>query len=932
MQRSGNTAFGIDDKLKGQFYMKISELIQEREFSELREEIFKFTKDMLAEYFDNVSDAGSKEIFDAVWGPVEFNSAEIAILDSPLLQRLRRIKQLGLASYVYCDADYSRFSHTIGVFYLAARMADIISKKKKSERFNFVQIAKLAALFHDTGHMYFSHVSEYFFLEYESFNRYEEIKAAISRFKEAIDKNVALHEMISVIIVQSPETRNLLKKIATWMDGINIRNDDDLDDLVEYISCMIAGVANDEEMLPYYQIINGSVDADKCDYLSRDSHATNVPVAVDIERLVHKLTVEEDTAHGQKSQIWNGDETKKVYYLPAIKESAEEAFNQLLMARTIMFKSVYYHQKVRTAEVMLRNIFADLNRIGVNETQDFYHILMTTDDFFGANCYELLKKIPDGSPEEDREKIEKYNEELKSITKRLNALNNRCLLKRSCAISSETIIADKHHQYTFEREILKLSNRKLLQSLEEKVQAEYFNICRILNIKDNVKTVFLIVEYPKYSPDHSKLDTRISYGNGQSQKASEVFQSETWMGSRDSRHKDCYLVTDGQYREVAFLALQKVLYDEYHVILTERASVYSKVSYKEIQKRQDGLWRKNYYNMSMELIADFLLEKHQSDIADAVKKFHTYEGRNGNTIDTERVKSYLKQYMKCEFSDHREAELLIDGVLKMLKKALFITRAVFDDVIRKLLAEIREDAEQLYICPMGGIKDSAKHMTYYFNDLKNEVNPMRIKSSLQEILKEEQQNKVVVFFDDGAYSGKQAVSIFQEYMNVPVNQRATREIHVDVLTKEEQEILKRQKIILMYVCFNRLNEEDILNELQKLGLENVDIKYGNDMAEKIFSDESEVFADVEQKQIVKKYLSEIGKEILTTAKSDTDGKLKENWSEERIDGSILGYNDAQQMVVLKSNVPTYTITSVWLAGGTYKGREWKPLFDRTEKT
>lgn len=911
--------------------MKISEVIQEPEFSGLREEIFKFVEDMLADYVKNVCDVGGKEIFDAVWGPVEFNSAEIAILDSPLLQRLRRIKQLGLASYVYCDADYSRFSHTIGVFYLAERMAEIISKKKKWERFDFVQIAKLAALFHDTGHMYFSHVSEYFFLEYENFNRYEEVKKAISRFKEAIDKNLALHEMISVIIVQAPETRKLLRKIATWMDGVNIRNDDDLDDLVEYISCMIVGVANDEEMLPYYQIINGSVDADKCDYLSRDSHATNVPVAVDIERLVHKLTVEEDTVHGQPESLWNGNKLTKVFYLPAIKESAEEAFNQLLMARTIMFKSVYYHQKVRTAEVMLRNIFSDLNQIGVKETRDFYHILMTTDDFFGSHCYELLKKVPEGETEEEKRNSEIYNEKLKCITKRLDALNNRCLLKRACAISNETIIADKRSFYKFESEVLKLNHREILQHLEEKVQAEYLNICRVLSIKNEKTPVFLLVEYPKYSPDHSKLDTRISYGNGQSQKASEVFQSETWMGSKDSRHKECYLVTDGQSREVAFLALQKVLYDEYHVILTERASIYSKVSYKDLRKRQEGLLRKNYYNKAMELIADFLLEKHQSDIASVVEKFQIYEGKNGKTIDDEKVKSYLKQYMLCDFSDYNEAKLLLDGILKMLKKALFINRGKFDKVIRQLLAEIRKDAEQLYICPMGGIKDSAKHMTYYLNDLKNEVNPMRIKSTLQEILKEEQRDKVVVFFDDGAYSGKQAVSIFQEYMGLPADQRATGESHVDVLTMKEREMLKKQKIILMYVCFNPLNREEILKELQKLGLEKVEIKFGEDMTEKIFSDASEVFVDVDQKKIVEKYMGEIGREILMTAKCDKAGKLKGNWSEERINNSKLGYNDAQQMVILKSNVPTYTITSIWLAGGRYKGREWNPLFDRTDK-
>lgn len=912
--------------------MKISELIQETEFTAISKEIFRFADSMLSNYTEKIYDIGGKEVFDAVWGPVEFNSAEIAILDSPLLQRLRKIKQLGLASYVYCGADYSRFSHTIGVFCLAERMAAIISKRKKSDKFDFIQIAKLAALFHDTGHMYFSHVSEYYFLQYETFSRYDEVKEAIVRFREVIDKDAALHEMFSVIIVQSPAVRKFLNKIATWMDGINIRNENDLDDLIEYISCMILGVANDEEILPYYQIINGSVDADKCDYLSRDSHATNVPVAVDIERLIHKLTVEEDTVHGQRSQIWNGDDKRKIYHLPAVKESAEEALNQLLMARTIMFKSVYYHQKVRTAEVMLRNIFSELNLLGVKETTNFYDILRTTDDFFGDNCYALLKKVSESKTGEEKTAAEEFNRNLKSITEKLDDLNNRYLLKRACAISNETIVADKHHRRTFEQEVLRLNNRGLHLELEEKILAEYRKICSLLSLKCEESITFMIVEYPKYSPDHSKLDARISYGNGQIQRASDVFQSETWMGSRDSRHKDYYLVTDSQNRDIAFLALQKVLYDDYGVILTERAAVYSKVSNKEIRKRQRNLFNKNYYNETMELIFEaLLLEKYQSEIVELAGKFQTYEGKDGNTVNEEKIKSYLKQYMLCDFSNCKDAELLLDGVLKMLKKALFINRRLFDDVIRKLLAEIREDSESLYICPLGGMKDSAKHMTYYFNDLKNEVNPMRIKSSLQEVLKEESSNKVVVFFDDGAYSGRQVVSIFQEYMGIPNDQRATQESHVDELTIEEQELLQKQKVILLYICFNQQNEKQILKELREVGLEKTEIKFGFDMTEKVFSDASEVFVDVKQKQVVQKYLGEIGREILSTAKSDKDGNLRNNWPMERVEHGKLGYNDAQQLVILKSNVPTYTVTALWLSGGIYKDREWIPLFDRTDK-
>lgn len=130
--------------------MKVYELLEKKEIAILRKEIDSFANEMLQSYVDNLGDQfanlDEKEIFDPIWGPVAFNAGEIAILDSPLLQRLRKIKQLGLASYVYCDADYSRFAHTIGVFWLAGEMAEIIAKRLSCSGRNdyqkFIQIVR----------------------------------------------------------------------------------------------------------------------------------------------------------------------------------------------------------------------------------------------------------------------------------------------------------------------------------------------------------------------------------------------------------------------------------------------------------------------------------------------------------------------------------------------------------------------------------------------------------------------------------------------------------------------------------------------------------------------------------------------------------------------------------------------------------------------
>lgn len=112
--------------------MSFRELFEEKEFKAAFDEVNQFTSEILQKYnarLKNISLVDErKEIFDAVWGNIEFCSGEIYILDSPLLQRLRKIKQLGLAYFVYCGCDYSRYYHTLGVTYLADRMAAAINR------------------------------------------------------------------------------------------------------------------------------------------------------------------------------------------------------------------------------------------------------------------------------------------------------------------------------------------------------------------------------------------------------------------------------------------------------------------------------------------------------------------------------------------------------------------------------------------------------------------------------------------------------------------------------------------------------------------------------------------------------------------------------------------------------------------------------------
>ena len=101
------------------------------ELNELKQEYRAKINEIVKFYLDGYtsSNSGDKIIHDTIWGTNKFYPWEIAILDSPLLQRLRYIKQTGLACYVYPNAEHSRYTHTLGVIVLTQKILETINSK-----------------------------------------------------------------------------------------------------------------------------------------------------------------------------------------------------------------------------------------------------------------------------------------------------------------------------------------------------------------------------------------------------------------------------------------------------------------------------------------------------------------------------------------------------------------------------------------------------------------------------------------------------------------------------------------------------------------------------------------------------------------------------------------------------------------------------------
>ena len=232
------------------------------------------------------------DIIDPIHDFIRVYDYELPIIDNPLFQRLRRIKQLSGAHLTYPSAQHSRFEHSLGVMHIATEAGFALNEKGFLNS-DDVQILRLAGLLHDIGHGPFSHL-----------------------FEEVIQDKKTSHEDYGKKIILNSEIGDVLSKTG-------------------FDKKIIAQIAFGESKFQYLnEIISGSLSADMMDYLLRDGYFTGAEHAkVDHKRITQSLNIHK----------------KKI----ALERSALYSFESMMHSRYQMFKAVYFHKTVRAAEVML---------------------------------------------------------------------------------------------------------------------------------------------------------------------------------------------------------------------------------------------------------------------------------------------------------------------------------------------------------------------------------------------------------------------------------------------------------------------------------------------------------------------------------------------------------------------------------------------------
>lgn len=251
-----------------------------------------------------------KRIFDPIHHFIELSAAEATLLDTPVMQRLRRLRQLGLAYLAYPSAEHTRFSHSLGALAMGTRVFDELVRHGRAFFSNEAEIAqqrrlvRAALLLHDIGHGPFSHACE----------------AVLG----------TRHEVRTRAILNLPATQRRLADMEV-----------DAEDLLG----LIMGSA--ESRYPVLsEIVSGpNLDSDRMDYLLRDSYFTGVASGrYDADQLVGSLRIVEDGGHP----------------VMGIDGRGVVALESFVLARYMMFASVYFHHTTRMFERILQTVLREL--------------------------------------------------------------------------------------------------------------------------------------------------------------------------------------------------------------------------------------------------------------------------------------------------------------------------------------------------------------------------------------------------------------------------------------------------------------------------------------------------------------------------------------------------------------------------------------------
>ncbi|MEW5854121.1 MAG: HD domain-containing protein [Myxococcota bacterium] len=284
-------------------------------------------------------------IRDPIHGTLSLSTREIRLVDSQPFQRLRNVKQLGFADLAFPGATHTRYSHSLGAMHVATRLFDVLFPERQEsrnhanrpqlaaeDRARFRQAVRLAVLFHDVGHAPLSHTTEMIMPNVSAL----QIPRATGADRQATHEDYTLK-----LILDSEVSRLVTQHFGD--DGITPQ---DVADLIEpetrARARWLSGGLDYGPVL--HQLVSSELDADRMDYLQRDSFYSGVNYGkFDADWLIQNVVPTQSD-----SRVHLGVAARAIF-----------SFEDFLLSRYHMFLTVYYHHTPVCFAEMLARYFLD---------------------------------------------------------------------------------------------------------------------------------------------------------------------------------------------------------------------------------------------------------------------------------------------------------------------------------------------------------------------------------------------------------------------------------------------------------------------------------------------------------------------------------------------------------------------------------------------
>ena len=507
----------------------------------------KFVAQMLKDY--KPSDYHDvKVIHDPVWGTIKLHPWELQLLDSPLLQRLRNINQLGLAVVSYPSAHHSRFEHTLGVTYLVTKMAESINDSYSYDLGNAFSVSKddlnklrLAAILHDVGHCFFSHLSE---AMYGSTDEFKLLKNSFEIFSFAQP-----HEILAYVIVNAPSFKTFFK------ENIGYLSSESGDMLFEDIGRMIVGATIDtvydinaikSKKCYLTEMINGQFDADSLDYLRRDSHVTGLSLTYHIDRFLYKIKLVD------RARLIDGETIIEKHL--TVHVSGVSTVEEIIFGKQMLTRYIYQHQKVLAADALVYDIVSGLrNNNKLQHPCDFLY-------YCDSDIYKIYDESGDRDFAPPVSNMSIHKESSKTIADVVKRIRTRNLPKKALVINMSVLFNSDGKEPSLSDGFEMVKEAFLSGGLRNDIRDEAWRICDKVGLdKRKIDLFDIFYSVPKPSTAKNYTDVLVATHDGGFVRLSNVADLNDWADEFSQRAWNAYVFSSAELLPVISLAAKNVL-------------------------------------------------------------------------------------------------------------------------------------------------------------------------------------------------------------------------------------------------------------------------------------------------------------------------------------------------------------------------------------